>query len=202
MEQPTSSSQQRLLDFLEERETNGLAAPTYREICDVMGYRSTNAATDLILALEKLGLIARDPKCARSIRLVRRVVGGVPFLGSIPAGFPQSFECQDCEPLNIDPCSFGITNRRHAFALRVRGDSMIGRHLFDGDVVLFDRSAIPRDKDIVAALIDHECTLKTLVLKKGNAWLKAENPDYPDLIPVTDLSIQGVAKAVIRLLAA
>lgn len=197
-----TNSQQRLLDFIEERETTGLAAPSLREIRDVMGYRSTNAANDLVLALEKLGMIARDPKCARTIRLARKVSTGIPLLGSIPAGFPESSEGQDHESLNIDPCYFGITNPRHAFALRVRGNSMIGRHLFDGDVVLLDRSATPKNKDIVAALIDHECTLKTLVLKKGTAWLKAENPDFPDLIPATELSIQGVAKAVIRHLAA
>ena len=79
---------------------------------------------------------------------------------------------------------------------------MVGRRFFDGDVVLFDRSSTPKHQDVVAALIDQECTLKTLVLKEGTAWLKAENPDYPDLIPAHDLQIQGVAKAVIRILAA
>ena len=53
-------------------------------------------------------------------------------------------------------------------------------------------------ESIVAALIDHESTLKTLLLRKGKAWLRAENPRYPDLIPAWDLQIQGVARAVIR----
>jgi len=77
---------------------------------------------------------------------------------------------------------------------------MTGRLLFDGDVVLLDRSADPKPQDVVAAVIDQACTLKTLVLKKGRAWLKAENPLFPDLIPAHDLQIQGVAKAVIRIL--
>lgn len=144
----------------------------------------------------------RDPKCARSIRLIRRTPQGIPVLGTIAAGFPEASETNNRGYLNINAASFGIPNPRHAFALRVRGDSMAGRYLFDGDVVLFDSSLHPKHKDIVAALIDQECTLKTLILKNGIAWLKAENPAYPDLIPATELTIQGVAKALIRHLAA
>ena len=79
---------------------------------------------------------------------------------------------------------------------------MTGRKFFDGDLVLLDRASTPKNQDVVAALIDQECTLKTLVIKNGETWLKAENPAYPDLIPAHDLQIQGVAKAVIRILAA
>jgi len=77
---------------------------------------------------------------------------------------------------------------------------MTGRRLFDGDIVILESGAEPRNGDVVAALIDNECTLKTLVLKRGKSWLHAENPKYPDLFPATDLQIQGVARAVIRLL--
>jgi repressor LexA len=102
--------------------------------------------------------------------------------------------------LPIDPASFGISERSNAFAVRVSGDSMIGRHIFDGDIVLLEHGTTPRKGDIVAALIDNESTLKTMVRKNGNAWLHAENPLYPDLIPANDLIIQGVARAVIRFL--
>ena len=79
---------------------------------------------------------------------------------------------------------------------------MTGRKFFDGDLVLLDRSPEPKHLDVVAALIDQESALKTLVMKNGKSWLKAENPAYPDLIPAHDLQIQGVAKAVIRILSA
>ena len=98
----------------------------------------------------------------------------------------------------INPIPFGIADRSRAFALRVCGDSMEGRRIFDGDIVLCESGVPPRHESIVAALIDHESTLKTLLLRKGKAWLRAENPRYPDLIPAWDLQIQGVARAVIR----
>ncbi len=124
------------------------------------------------------------------------------MLGLIAAGFPDPLSDAQPELLPIDPAAFGIANPSDAFALRVRGDSMIGRQFFDGDLVLLDRSATPKHQDVVAALIDQETTLKTLVVKNGKTWLQAENSAYPDLIPAHDLQIQGVAKAVIRILAA
>jgi len=132
--------------------------------------------------------------------LPRRARSGIPLLGSIAAGFPDDAGTEAESRVDLNPASFGIRNPSDAFALRVRGDSMTGRLLFDGDVVLLDRSADPKPQDVVAAVIDQACTLKTLVLKKGRAWLKAENPLFPDLIPAHDLQIQGVAKAVIRIL--
>ncbi len=77
---------------------------------------------------------------------------------------------------------------------------MVGRKIFDGDVVLLEHDAAPRNGDVVAALIDMESTLKTLVHENGRNWLRAENPLFPDLIPVSDLQVQGVGRAVIRLL--
>jgi SOS-response transcriptional repressor LexA len=65
---------------------------------------------------------------------------------------------------------------------------------------VLDNPAEVRDGEIVAALIDKQTTLKTLVHKAGKIWLRAENPDYPDLIPLLDLQVQGVVRAVIRLI--
>ena len=75
---------------------------------------------------------------------------------------------------------------------------MEGRGIFEGDWVVADVEAIPREKDIVVALIDGENTLKTLAKQRGCFFLKAESPDHPDWIPVNELIIQGVAKAVLR----
>ena len=77
---------------------------------------------------------------------------------------------------------------------------MIGRQIFEGDIVLLEHNAAPQQEEIVAALIDNESTLKTFVRKGGKVWLRAENPRYPDLIPAWDLQIHGVARAIIRLL--
>ena len=100
---------------------------------------------------------------------------------------------------SISARSFGITDRRKAFFVHVRGDSMTGRHIFDGDLVLVERCTRFKNKDVVVALIDNESTLKTFIKKdSGRPWLRSENPRYPDLIPAWDLQIQGVVRGVVR----
>ncbi len=196
--EPTTS-QRSILEFLEERVANGEAPPTYREICRRFGYRSPKAAADHVAALERKGLLNRDKGRSRGLRLVSRT-SGVPLLGRIAAGLPSEAPPEEPQRLLIDPTSFGIRERSKAFAVRVTGDSMIGRQIFDGDVVLLEQGRTPKNGDIVAALIDNESTLKTLVRKDGMTWLRAENPLYTDLIPTLGLEIQGVARAVIRFL--
>jgi len=191
--------QRSVLRFLEERNANGEAPPTYREICEHFGYKSTRAASDHVDALEKKGFVTRDKKCARGLRLIREN-GGIPLLGRIIAGIPEEATSTIERRLLFDSRAYGIDDPRDAFALTVRGDSMIGRRIFDGDIVLLQKSTRAKHGDIVAALIDNECTLKTLVHRNGKTWLRAENPHYPALFATLDLQIQGVARAVIRML--
>ena len=202
MPRSESNPRETLFAFLEKLEAAGSPPPSIREVCQCLGYQSTNAAMKLIRRMQASEQVIYDAGCSRSLRLVKKAKIGVPLLGSIAAGFPDAPDAEQAEQLQLDPITFGIKNPADAFALRVRGDSMTGKLFFDGDLVLLDRSARPKHQDVVAALIDQECTLKTLVVQNGKSWLKAENPDYPDLIPAHDLKIQGVAKAVIRILAA
>lgn len=191
---------QRLLaDFLQERVQKDQPPPTYREICTHLCYRSPKSAADLVAALEKKGWVTRDKRRARGIRLVQRRAG-VPLLGCVPAGSPREALPEFDECLRLDPAFCGIRDRSNAFALRVTGDSMIGRQIFDGDIVVLEHAVIPRNGDVVAALIGNESTIKTFFRKNGKAWLHAENPRYPDLIPALDMQIQGVGRAVIRML--
>jgi repressor LexA len=199
MTEELTTAQRRILEFLELRASEGKTPPTYREICKRFGYRSPKAAADHIAALERKGILVRDKRHARGVSLVK-ASPGIPLFGRISAGQPNESSSEVEQRLPIDPASFGISERSNAFAVRVSGDSMIGRHIFDGDIVLLEHGTTPRKGDIVAALIDNESTLKTMVRKNGNAWLHAENPLYPDLIPANDLIIQGVARAVIRFL--
>lgn len=192
-------AQREVLHFLEDRIEKGEPSPTYREICRRFGYRSTKAAFDHVVALEKKGYVTREKGFARGLQLVRKSVG-IPLLGRIAAGLPDEALTTSGQRLNLDPAFCGIRDRSRAFALCVTGDSMIGRQIFEGDIVLLEHPADPRDGDIVAALIDNESTLKTFVHKEGKVWLRAENPLYPDLVPALDLQVQGVVRAVIRFL--
>lgn len=161
------------------------------------GWSSPKAATDVLDALKRKRLLASDSYSSRKYRLTELAIG-LPILGEIPAGYPVDSQEMLEEYFTLNLNFFGIIDRATAFLLRVKGDSMIGRKIFDGDLVLIEKTAQPRHRDIVVALIDNESTLKTLIRENGKAWLHSENPAYPDLIPFQELQIQGVARGVIR----
>jgi len=98
----------------------------------------------------------------------------------------------------IDVTTLGIQPTARTFVLKVRGDSMIGKSIVDGDIAIIEHGAPPRPGDVVAALIDGQVTLKTFLRQRGKPYLRAENPRYPNLIPQEELLIQGVMVALIR----
>ena len=203
MKAPTDI-QRRVFDFVRGKLVAGRPAPTPREVAAEFGWSSKRAAECHIEALIRKGWLASETGKARSLRLVdvaqlvRRVVVQIPLFGSIPAGFgrEREQETDECIPVTID--SIGFKPTRNTFALRVSGDSMVGRHICDGDIVVLEHGPDPRPGQIVAALIDRKSTLKTFVVKSGRPFLKAENSKYPDLIPFEELMIQGVVRAVLR----
>lgn len=193
-----TEKQSDILAFCIGRWEAGESLPSLREICAHFGYASTRAAADHLSALKTKGYLADDTESKRAYRLTERATG-LPVLGSIPAGTPMAAEEFVEAHFPINTRSFGIVDRREAFFLRVHGDSMTGRHIFDGDLVLVEKCARVKDKDVVAALIDNESTLKTFVKENGRQWLRSENPRYPDLIPAWNLQIQGVVRGMVRL---
>jgi len=196
--------QQQILDFLAAAQQERGVFPTLREIAAHFRFRSMNAAADHLRALRRKGVLESEPRRARALRLVsplhalRKPVAHLPLYGSIPAGFaaPRVQEAKGCVSIDIE--SLGIKPSPVAFALEVRGDSMIGKHIIPGDLAVIEPRAEPRPGDVVAALIDGESTLKTFMLRNGKPYLKAENPRYPDLIPAEELVIQGVLVALVR----
>ena len=197
-------AQQRVLDFIQAELQSGRPIPTLREIAGRFGFRSHRAAACHLEALKRKGFIESEPGKARSLRVtsplqkLRKRVADIPLFGTIPAGFARDREQEAEGCVAVDVQSIGFTPTRNTFALRVTGDSMIGKHILDGDLVVLEHGPEPRPGQVVAALIDRKSTLKTFVLKNGKPFLKAENPKYPDLIPSEELMIQGVVRAVIR----
>jgi repressor LexA len=201
-----TQAQQRVLDFIQAETSAGQPNPTLREIAAHFGFRSHRAAACHLEAIKRKGFLASDPRKARSLRVVsplmklRRRITDIPLFGSIPAGFAQNREQETEGCVSVDVETIGFKPTRNSFALRVTGDSMIERHILDGDIVVLEHGPEPRHGEIVAALIDGESTLKTFLRKSGKPYLKAENPKYPNLIPAQELMIQGVARAVLRTL--
>jgi repressor LexA len=153
-----------------------------------------------IAALERKGFLQRHAGKARAlITPVQKVrITDVPIYGQIPAGMSAAAE-QDIEGhVSLDARSANVSRNHGTFALRVRGDSMVGAHILDGDIVILEQSKDVHNGDIVAALIDGETTLKRYVVDHGRPYLKAENPRYPNLIPARELKIQGVMVSLVR----
>lgn len=196
--------QQQVLEFVRSTLENGQPAPTLREIARHFGFKSSRAAADHLDSLKRKGFLASEAGKARSLRTVsplerlRRRVVDIPVFGSIPAGLAERKEQEAKGCVSIDIGTVGIKPTPRTFALEVRGDSMVGKHILDGDLVVVEHGQTPRDGDVVAALIDGESTLKTFVANRGKPYLKAENPKYPKQIPAGELVIQGVMVALIR----
>ena len=97
----------------------------------------------------------------------------------LPAGFPSPAD--DYLEDRIDLNRELVKNPTSTFLARVRGDSMCDANLQNGDLILIDRSQVPRSGSMVLAWIDGGFTVKHLVLKQDSALLRAANPAYPDL---------------------
>jgi repressor LexA len=200
---PLTKKQARVLAFIQAQQQSGLS-PTMREICDHFGFRSPNAATDHVKALRRKGYLAQNPRGkARNFQLISPVstkpTVKIPVYGSIPAGLSTEKIQEKERSIPIDPGVFGIRNATYTYALDVKGDSMIGKHILPGDIAIIQRNREPKPGDVVAALIDNESALKTLIFDKdGKAKLRSENPRYADLEPVRELTIQGVLVGLIR----
>lgn len=176
-------------------------SPTIRELQTRLGYKSPRAVTYFLEKLAEEGKIVRR-KNSRGIQLPHesgafssRVI---PWFASIPAGLADPSEA--VEPsgyLTVLPELFGLPEKGEAFAVRVRGDSMVGEGIHDGDLVFLERRPA-KSGDIVAALVDGETTLKTLVRSGGKVILRAANPKYPDVEPEESLQIQGVMVGLAR----
>ncbi len=206
MEELTERQQQVLRFIQQEQDSTGLT-PTFREIAAHFRFRSPNAALAHVQALLAKGFLKNLPGRARSLQVAgpnsprtrsRPRVLSIPIFGSIPAGYPQDTAQENEGCVLIDVETLGIKPTARTFGLKVRGDSMIGKSIIDGDIAIVEHGVQPRSGDVVAALIDGQVTLKTFLLHRGKPYLRAENPRYPNLIPQEELQIQGVMVALIR----
>jgi len=203
MSKELTERQKELLDFLKSEASNTGIMPSTREIQAHFGFKSQTAAMGHLRALEKKGAIQRLPGKARAVifpeSLDREEIVDIPLYGNIAAGYAQDATEEREAVVSVDVRSLGLNHSRSdkRFALRVNGESMIDAHICDGDTVILEQRE-PRHGEVVAALIDNESTLKRFLIEDGKPYLKAENENYPDLLPMNELSAQGVMVGLIR----
>jgi repressor LexA len=199
--------QRQILEFIQRKQESDRLTPTLRDIAAHFRFRSPNAALCHVQALLAKGFLKNLPGRARALQVIdptapkdrsRPRVVTIPIYGTIPAGRPidAAQDEEGCVLIDID--TLGIKPSARTFGLKVRGDSMIGKHIVDGDIAVIEHGVQPRPGDVVAALIDGQVTLKTFLVQRGKPYLRAENPRYPDLLPQEELQIQGVLVSLIR----
>ena len=180
------------------RETG--SAPTIREIGRQFEIASTNGVRYYLNLLEKAGYIRRTSGISRGIGpsgVATVPGGGIPVLGRVAAGQPILAEENWSGTLELDQV-FGETG--NLFALQVRGDSMIGAGILQGDHVIVQKQDTARPGDIVVALIDEEATVKYYRPHRDRVELVAANEKYAPIVVGEHslFSILGIVRGVVR----
>lgn len=189
--------QQEIYDFiLQFTQENGYP-PSVREIGQAVGLKSPSTVHFHIKGLENAGVLTKAAGKTRAMTLQGEEDGAqrdkIPLVGNVAAGSPiLAEECVE-EYLTYD--TDGLVGEH--FALKVRGESMLGAGILPGDLVIVHRQETARNGEIVVALIEDEATVKTLSRKDGHVWLLPENPDY-EPINGDNAAILGRVTAVIR----
>jgi repressor LexA len=183
MEPRLTRRQQEVLTFIRSFSQRHEVPPTVREIGD--RFRVTpRAAFDHLRALEKKGYLKRRTargRTSRALTLAERSGSGIPILGRIAAGVPLQSEQNREGTLPVSVDWFG-SRADDIFSLRVRGESMIGAHIVDGDVVVVRRQEHAQPGDIVVALVDGEATVKRFGRDGHAVVLKPENPAMSPIV--------------------
>jgi repressor LexA len=198
---PTLTSRQKeIYDFLLKTIREKGFAPSIHEIGRRFKIASTNGVSDHLKALEKKGYIRRVGKRALEVvntlgKSALTVTREVPVLGRVPAGKPFLSEENIEGTIALPEDMAG----EKTFALQVKGDSMIGAGIIDGDRVIVKQQGTAENGDIVCAVIDGEATLKRFFKKDGTITLKAENEKYaPITISAGDFRIAGRVIGLLR----
>lgn len=187
----TSNKAELILDYVNRFVQENGYAPSVREIGAAVGLRSTASVSYHLQALQEKGVIQAPSAKGRKRAIVTNArPGQIPVVGVVTAGLPilavenqEGTMVWDGEP--------------GCFALRVRGDSMVGAGILEGDKVVIRPQPTADDGQIVVARIGDEATVKRLSRKNGEVWLLPENDAY-EPIDGTEAQLIGIVKAVVR----
>jgi repressor LexA len=192
-----TNRQSEVLDLIRTCISTQGCPPTRAEIARRLGFRSANAAEDHLRALARKGFIELVPGSSRGIRLVE-AASGLPVIGRVAAGAPILAEQNVEEYCAVDPAVF---HPRADYLLRVRGDSMKGAGILDGDLLAVHRTPEVENGRIVVARIADEVTVKWFRRAGAIVHLLPDNPDHAPMridLRAQSLVIEGQVAGVLR----
>ena len=191
--------QQEIFDFIKKYSAKYGYPPTVRDIGKAVGLASSSTVHAHLANLEKIGLLRRDPSKPRAIEMLDRVVEGaksvvapkgLPLVGSVAAGQPILAEENIEDNISV-PSEFGGDDGD--FLLNVRGDSMVGAGILDGDIVVVQRQENATDGEIVVALVGEEATVKRFFREADHIRLQPENDAHE---PIRSKEVTVVGRVV------
>jgi repressor LexA len=199
-----TTEQERVVSFIQKYRQETGFPPTVREIAEALGYRSPNNVRQHLRLIEQKGFIRLLSGKARGIEIVSSATDeievdgiGVPLIGSVAAGAPITATENIEGYITLDKSIFRGDD---LFALRIRGDSMCGIGILNGDIVVVKKKNSAEHGEVVVVIIDGDATIKRFMKQNGKILLHAENSAYSDieLLSVNSIQIAGKLVGVIR----
>ena len=188
-----TQAQKKILEAVQKSTSDHGLPPTLRELCDKTGLKSTWTVRYHLKKLENAGYLSLKESLSRGITLLKQRAG-IPLVGKISAGKPID-AIENIEG-GID-MTYLFSNVDNIFALKVKGDSMTGAGIFDGDIVFIKKQSEAANGDIVAAIINDEATVKRFSKSAAGVKLTAENPKYEPIVS-KNIKIAGKVVGIIR----
>ena len=193
--------QKEVLSFIADHINKHSYPPTIREVADNFSI-SVKGAHDHITALRRKNHIRQNGKCSRTIELTRPIredlsgtLAQIPIVGTVAAGIPILSEENWEGTLTLHQST--LKKNREYFALRVRGNSMSGAGIMDGDMAVIEKLSVVRNGEIAVAVVDEAITLKRFYRESSRIRLQPENPEFKPIY-CQDLRILGRLSQIIR----
>lgn len=186
--------QREILDYIYEYSREYGYPPTIRRIGEHFGIKSPNGVADHLKALERKGEINLRANTARGIELLNPPEEGIPLVGRIAAGQPILAAENIEDHLTLERM-FPVDGK--CFALRVKGDSMTGDGIHDGDIIVVRPQRTASNGEIIVAIIDDEATVKRYFIEKKRIRLQPSNPRHKPIYG-REIEIRGKVIGVIR----
>ena len=199
---PLTSKEQVFYDYITETIRVQGYPPTVRDIQQALNVKSTSTVHSYLERLEEKGYIHKSEHKSRSLRVndptpASSDIAQIPVVGTVAAGIPI-LAAENIEDYIQLPITRRSLRSSDLFALRVKGESMIGVGIMDGDIIVVKKENVASNGEIVVALVGDEATVKTFYKENGHFRLQPENPTMAPIIVEDELLILGKVVSVHR----